>query len=139
MRTSRPNWRSEHGPGNDAGFTLAEVIVSLTILTTVAIAASALVLNLLRTTRATQLRVSATNIAQQDLQKMRALNSPTDSSAIVSSTSDQTIDGIAYTIVRTVTLVPNATPCSVGGYRIVNTTVTPRNGRSVSLTTRIAC
>lgn len=125
---------------DDQGFTLAEVIVAMGILFVVAVSATALVINLMRTASTTQYRVTATNIAEQDLQKMRALNTPTTADQIVSATTAQKVGALEYEIHRTVTLVPSTSPCSTGGYRIVQTTVTPHNNaRSVTLTTRIAC
>lgn len=122
----------------DHGFTLAETLVALAILVVVGISATALVINLLRTSRATQLRITATNLAQQDLQRMRAINDPSTSSAIVSATLLQVVGGTSYTIARTVT--SSATPCVSGGYRTVTTTVTPTNStRAVTLATRLAC
>lgn len=118
---------------------MAEVIVSMAILFVVAIAATSLVINLMRTARATQLRVTATNIATQDLQQMRALNA-LHVDQITSGSTTTTVSGLTYTISRTVTMVPATSPCTSGGYRIVQTTVTPRSStRPVTLTTRIAC
>lgn len=135
----------------DAGFTLTEVLVSLALLVIVAVATAALVLNLIKASRSTQLRVTATNLAQQDLQQMRSKNNADHESEIDSATRTIAVGNSSYTLTRTVTICTpstsalpdtcgaNTTDCPVGRYRIVQTAVRPQQGGSITLSTRIAC
>ena len=58
---------------SDGGFSLLEVVVSFALFAIVAAAATAAVANSIRTSDSTAQRVEATQIAQQDIEKARAL------------------------------------------------------------------
>lgn len=149
-----PVLRSASPSRRDEGFTLAEVIVSLSILVIVAASVSALVIRSLQATSATQMRVTATNLAEQDLAQMRALNSANKTAQIVNATSTPAVGINTFTLTRTVTQCNASTgggpvtyscggtgpTCAAGSYKTVTTSISwPKSGRPVVLTTRIAC
>lgn len=143
----------EFKANRDDGFTLAEVLVALSVLMIVLLAASYLVLGSMKAASNNQLAVTATNLAQEDLQRMRALNQSANAQ-IVSGTAQQTVGPTTFTLTRTVTQCTastsggvvtyscgaTASTCGAGGYKSVNTSVS-WNGthRPIALMTRIAC
>lgn len=138
---------------DEGGFTLAEVIVSLAILVTVAVAVTSLILTSMRATSENQLKVTAANLAQQDVQKMRALSDSQLTDQIVSTTAAVTVGRTVFSLRRSVVQCNASTTggtvsyscgssgtCAAGSYKSVSTVVAwPRGFRTVQLATRIAC
>lgn len=121
----------------DAGFSLVEVMVALVVFALIGAAVSALVVDSLHSTRASQSRVRAANLTAQEIEAVRAglrsgggigntatLTFPwSDPSCLASSaTCTRTVDGQAFVLTRTVT--PVAADASHAGRLLVTTTAT---------------
>ncbi|HZC74068.1 MAG TPA: prepilin-type N-terminal cleavage/methylation domain-containing protein [Jatrophihabitans sp.] len=128
-------------PQDDAGFTLAEVIVSITIFVIMATSASYAIWGLIKTTRATQNRVVATNLARQEVERMR-LQAGT-ARQLDSAPQTVTLKGHTYTVTPTMTPPANdpTSPCDTGQFRSVTVTVawSGSGGQTVRLDTELAC
>lgn len=145
----------------DEGFTLVEVVVSLALFAILATAATTAIVGAIRASYATELRVAAHLIAQQELDRVLALGSNPDLSAVTLPTDaapgadgyrpgDGTLsashssDGASF---RTVTTTAPAwdTACSIVGtahpYRDITVEVSVQSARiaPLYLDTRIAC
>lgn len=111
----------------DAGFTLIEALVSLTIFAIVSAAAVTAVVTGIMSTHLTTTRVAATNIAQQDIQKARAVDPSQVSDAGYPLTVTQ--GNTTYTVTRQISYAPAGSPScpatpTAGGPFYVNLTDT---------------
>lgn len=84
----------------ESGFTLIEAVVSIVLFAVVATASVVAVADSTKSSVRTRDRVTATNLAQQDLAQLRSLGNRT---TITSTTKSVTVGGRAYTVKRTVT------------------------------------
>ena len=136
--------RSTARAKSDEGFTLVEVLVSLAVLLIIGAAAIPSLISLMTGSADAQYRVTATNLAQQDLSQERAI---ADRTQVVATTGQsRTVGGRTFTLSRTVTS-PTGKACS-GSYAVgfspayvdVTTTVTWTGATSpVVVATRLAC
>jgi prepilin-type N-terminal cleavage/methylation domain-containing protein len=131
--------RISYAATRDAGFTVIEAIVAMTIFVIVSAAAIAAVFGGIQSSNNTNNRVGAANIAQSDLEQARAQGTPSATSYPTAPTSG----GPTFQVTRSVTMPPpSATAtCPDGSSIKVGVTVSgPGNsGRSVSMSTVIAC
>ena len=132
---------------SDDGFTLIEVIVSLTLFVLVAGAATFAIISSIRASDVTNQRVAAGQVAQQELDRVRALGpNPVVSARPLPTGSATSADGVTFTV--TVIASPTwSTPCYIGtapvtgGFRNLEVTVALPGGRisPVVMDTRMAC
>jgi Tfp pilus assembly protein PilV len=141
MIRSQPRSRARRGDrrwSDDAGFTIAEVLASFALFTIVAISASAGLVSAVTNTTSAQDRVAATNLARQEIERLRLENS---TGAQLDATA-QTVSLHATQFVVTPTLTPAASAnCATGAARAA-TVVVSWNGspaRGVRLDTELAC
>lgn len=122
----------------DEGFTLVETVVSIALFAVIATAATFAIVSSVRAAEATELRVAAGHVAEQQLARIVALGAEP---AATPETPDVSGDGRTYTV----DLVADPAydqPC-VDGVRDIAVIVTaaPDSSRPVSarLDTRLAC
>ena len=118
------------------GFTLVEVLVAFTIFVIIATASMNALYTIVKSTAVTQSRVSAANLARQEIERLReqnSVNSELDTSPI-SSTTPQ---GTTYTI----TPFGTSAACSPNGERQVSVVVSWQNSglRNVRYDTVLSC
>lgn len=114
---------------NDDGIGIVEVIVALMIFAVIALGMGFSLISMTRLTGESTTRETATNLAAAEIDRVQSLADP---STVVSGTQPPvTIDGVTYTVKRSVGWVPasgNAGRCGTGGgnllYKRVNVTVT---------------
>jgi len=133
-----------HSAADDDGFSLLEVVVSFVLFAIVASAATAAVGNSIRTSDTTARRVEATQVAQQDIEKARAMKP-----AQISATGypiTVTAGSGTFTVTRTVsyssgTSCPGTPVAGTQYYLNVTDVVTwPGNdGRTVRMDTVLSC
>jgi prepilin-type N-terminal cleavage/methylation domain-containing protein len=129
---------------SDAGFSLVEVMVALVVFALIGAAVSALVVDSLHSTRASQSRVRAASLTAQEIEAVRAglrsgvLGSTTNptfawsdpSCPASSATCVRVVDGQRFTLTRSVT--PVAADATHGGRVLVTTTATWPNMNGVA-------
>lgn len=145
--TPRPVGRWCHrlrGMASDEGFTLIEVVVAFVIFMIVAGAGTLVIITGQHSARTTNTQVASTNIAQQEIERARAL--PRASlTAAPTQTTTTTLGGQSYSATRTISYLPANTPCPTGvatdaPHKIaVTVTVTSSTGRTVRMDTVLAC
>jgi prepilin-type N-terminal cleavage/methylation domain-containing protein len=124
---------------DDEGFTLVEVLVSITIFVVVSVASMTALYTLVKSTSITQNRVAAASLARQEIERLRGQNltaAQLDAAAIRSSS----VHGTTFTI--TPTMAPAATAtCTAGAKRQVTVVVSWNNSgsRSVRYDTVLSC
>ena len=132
----------------DDGFTLVEVVVSLAIFVLVAGAATFAIVSSIRASDATDQRVVAAFIAEQELDRVRALGpNPVFSARPLATGYATASDGLKFTV--GVKATPDwATACYIGsvlgtgtGFRNLEIAVSLPNGRisPLVLDSRIGC
>jgi|GEM_PF-2384613 len=129
--------RRESAAGED-GFTLTEVIVSIGLFTVVSFAVMMALVTLVKLTGVTQNRVAASNLARQEVEKLRGQNSTL--SLLDAAASTVQLKGTTFTI--TPILNPSAaSTCTPGGSRNVTVKVSWNDSstRSVRYDTVLSC
>jgi type II secretory pathway pseudopilin PulG len=115
----------------EEGFTLAEVIVSIALFTVISFSVMFALVTLVKYTAVTQNRVSAANLARQEIEKLRGENGTLSQLDLTASTI--TLKGVSYTVTPQLSPAGNVT-CTPGASR--NATVTVRWNDSGSRTVR---
>lgn len=127
----------EKAPDDD-GFTMAEVVVSLALFTVVSFAVMLAMVTLVKLTGVTQHRVAASNLARQEVEKLRGQNST--ASQLDATASTVTLKGTSFTI--TPIMTPAATAaCAPGASRNVTVKVSwnDSSNRTVRYDTVLSC
>ena len=126
---------------NDDGFTMVEVIVALALFVLVAGSATFAIISSVRASTATDTRVAAGFVAQQELDRIRLLGPTPSVPNRPSATRSVTTDGRQYTV--SVSANPAwSQSCATGaGYRDVTVSVSVVGGRNspIYLDSRLAC
>jgi Tfp pilus assembly protein PilV len=123
---------------DDDGFTMAEVVVSLALFTVMSFAAMLAMVTLVKLTGVTQNRVAASNLARQEVEKLRGQNST--ASQLDASASTVALKGTNFTI--TPIMTPTATAvCAPGASRNVTVKVSwnDSSNRTVRYDTVLSC
>ena len=143
FRCAVRRWQSVAGKdrpaeAGDAGFTLAEVIVSIALFTVISFSVMFALVTLVKYTGVTQNRVAASNIARQEIEKLRGQNSTL--SQLDAAASTVSLKGTNYTVTPVMSPAANVT-CAAGASRNVTVTVTWNNSgtRSVRYDTVLSC
>lgn len=91
-----------HRWSSDAGVSLVEVLVAMSLLTIVLAGVASSLTQALRVSVSNQGRVVASNIAQYELERLRAIpfQSWVDNPAGLTSTTTRELDGATYTLIR---------------------------------------
>lgn len=130
--------QSEPAPEQDDGFTLAEVVVSIALFTVVSFAVMLALVTLVKLTGVTQNRVAASNLARQEVERLRGQNGT--ASQLDATASTVALKGTTYLI--TPIMTPAATaPCAAGASRNVTIKVSWKDSsfRSVRYDTVLSC
>jgi len=120
---------------DESGFTLAEALVSIALFTVVAICSTVAIVNIVRVTNVSKSKVAATNLARQEIERLRLQN----------STGRQLVSGPPVDtspFVVTTTMSPAATTdCAVGSSRAITVTVSWKSDGShaIRFDTAVAC
>lgn len=109
-RAGRPS-AARHADAPDAGFTLVEAIVSLTLFAIVSAAAVLALVTGIRGENDTSDRVTAAQLAQQATDRARAMPRAA-LTAVPSTSSPQPVGGKTYTVTRVVTAPTPACPAA---------------------------
>lgn len=127
----------EKAPDDD-GFTMAEVVVSLALFTVVSFAVMLAMVTLVKLTGVTQHRVAASNLARQEVEKLRGQNST--ASQLDATASTVTLKGTSFTITPIMTPAATAT-CAPGASRNVTVKVSwnDSSNRTVRYDTVLSC
>jgi prepilin-type N-terminal cleavage/methylation domain-containing protein len=127
----------EPSPAED-GFTLTEVIVSIALFTVVSFAVMMALVTLVKLTGVTQNRVAASNLARQEVEKLRGQNSTLSLLDAVASTVQ--LKGTTFTITPILNPAASAT-CTPGAARNVTVKVSWKDSstRSVRYDTVLSC
>lgn len=123
---------------DDDGFTLAEVVVSIALFTVMSFAVMLALVTLVKLTAVTQNRVAASNLARQEIERLRGQNGT--ASQLDAAVPPVTLKGTTYTI--TPIMTPGATAtCAPGAARNVTVKVTWKDSgaRSVRYDTVLSC
>lgn len=122
----------------DDGFTLAEVIVSIALFTMVSFAVMIALVTVVKLTGVTQNRVAASNLARQEVEKLRGQNSTL--SLLDASASTVKLKGTTFTITPIMAPAANAT-CTPGAARNVTVKVSwnDSSNRTVRYDTVLSC
>lgn len=125
-------------PNTDDGFTLAEVVVSIALFTVISVAVMLALVTLVKLTGVTQNRVAASNLARQEVEKLRGQNSTL--SLLDASASTVALKGTNFTITPIMTPAANVT-CAPGASRNVTVKVSWKDSstRSVRYDTVLSC
>lgn len=129
---------TEPADADDDGFTLAEVVVSLALFTVVSFAVMLAMVTLVKLTGITQHRVAASNLARQEVEKLRGQNST--ASQLDAAASTVTLKGTSFTITPIMTPAATAT-CAPGAARNVTVKVSWNDSstRTVRYDTVLSC
>jgi prepilin-type N-terminal cleavage/methylation domain-containing protein len=122
----------------DDGFTLAEVVVSIALFTVVSFAAMMALVTLVKLTGVTQNRVAASNLARQEVEKLRGQNST--ASQLDAAALTVALKGVSFTV--TPIMTPAATAaCAPGASRNVTVKVSWKDSstRTVRYDTVLSC
>lgn len=127
MKRIRQIIGSDRSASADEGFTLVEVIIAMVVFSIIAVSVAATITNSLVITKDARSRSVAQNLASQDLDQARAVS---DVFAVQSKTFTKTVQGIVYTVTRSVewqSSATSATACGTGTgtlqYKVVRDTV----------------
>jgi prepilin-type N-terminal cleavage/methylation domain-containing protein len=135
---TRAHSGDEGSPAADDGFTLTEVIVSIALFTVVSFAVMMALVTLVKLTGVTQNRVAASNLARQEVEKLRGQNSTL--SLLDAAAFTIALKGTSYTV--TPIMSPAATStCTPGASRNVTVKVSWKDSstRSVRYDTVLSC
>jgi Tfp pilus assembly protein PilV len=137
-RLSREHGAYEPDCIDDDGFTLAEVVVSIALFTVVSFAVMMALVTLVKLTAVTQNRVAASNLARQEVERLRGQNSTL--SLLDAAVSTVTLKGTSFAVTPIMVPAANAT-CAPGAARNVTVKVTWKDSgsRSVRYDTVLSC
>jgi len=123
---------------SDEGFTLAEAVVAIALFGIMASAATFSIVGLVVTTRTTEHRVAATNLARQEIERLRLQN--TTGRQLDSDAQTVQLKGTTYTVTPTMTPAASA-GCGALATRAASVVVTWNSaaGRRVRYDTVLAC
>ena len=129
---------SAHRPAADGGFTLAEVVVSIALFAVVSFAVMSALVTLVKLTGVTQNRVAASNLARQEIEKLRGQNSTL--SLLDATASTVALKGTSFTITPIMNPAATAT-CAAGASRNVTVKVSWKDSsiRTVRYDTVLSC
>jgi type II secretory pathway pseudopilin PulG len=129
---------AKNGPADDDGFTMAEVVVSIGLFTVVSFAVMLALVTLVKLTGVTQNRVAASNLARQEVEKLRGQNSTL--SLLDATVSTVALKGTSFTITPVMTPAATAT-CAPGASRNVTVKVSWKDSstRTVRYDTVLSC
>ena len=132
-RTDEPS-----APGDDEGFTLAEVVVSIALFTVVSFAVMLALVTLVKLTGVTQNRVAASNLARQEIEKLRGQNSTL--SLLDATALTVKLKGTTFTVTPIMNPAATAT-CAPGASRNVTVKVSWKDSstRTVRYDTVLSC
>jgi Tfp pilus assembly protein PilV len=135
---TRENPHEDESPAGDGGFTLAEVVVSIALFTVVSFAVMMALVNLVKITGATQNRVAASNLARQEVEKLRGQNSTL--SLLDATALTVALKGTTFTVTPIMTPAATAT-CAPGAARNVTVKVSWKDSsfRTVRYDTVLSC
>ncbi|MDQ1743186.1 MAG: hypothetical protein QOE23_1525 [Pseudonocardiales bacterium] len=138
LRADEPNHRTSRSPAGDDGFTMAEVVVSIALFTVVSFAVMMALATLVKLTGVTQNRVAASNLARQEVEKLRGQNSTL--SLLDADASTVALKGTSFTITPVMTPAANVT-CAPGASRNVTVKVSWKDSsiRTVRYDTVLSC
>jgi Tfp pilus assembly protein PilV len=124
---------------SDDGFSLVEVIVAMSLFVIVSISTLIALVTLVQVTSNTQNRVAASNLARQEVERLRGENS-TSSQLDAAAITQTTVHGTTYTITPTMTPVSTVI-CNPGSSRQVTVVVSWNNSgkRTVRYDTVLSC
>ena len=132
--------RTDESPatGDDDGFTLAEVVVSIALFTVVSFAVMLALVTLVKLTGVTQNRVAASNLARQEIEKLRGQNSTLSLLDATALTVD--LKGTTFTVTPIMNPAATAT-CAPGASRNVTVKVSWKDSstRTVRYDTVLSC
>ncbi|MDQ1739083.1 MAG: hypothetical protein QOE53_735 [Pseudonocardiales bacterium] len=122
----------------DEGFTMAEVVVSIALFTVVSFAVMLALVTLVKLTGVTQNRVAASNLARQEVEKLRGQNSTL--SQLDAAASTVALKGISFTVTPIMSPAATAT-CAAGASRRVTVKVSWKDSsiRTVRYDTVLSC
>jgi Tfp pilus assembly protein PilV len=123
----------------DDGFSLAEVIVAMSLFVIVSISSLIALTTLVKVTSNTQNRVAASNLARQEVERLRGENS-TSSQLDAAAITQASVHGTTYTITPTMNPV-STVMCNPGSSRQVTVVVAwnSSGSRSVRYDTVLSC
>jgi type II secretory pathway pseudopilin PulG len=124
--------------GDDDGFTLAEVVVSIALFTVLSFAVMLALITLVKLTGVTQNRVAASNLARQEIERLRGQNST--ASQLDAAALTVALKGTNFTV--TPIMSPAATAvCAPGAFRRVTVKVSWQDSstRTVRYDTVLSC
>jgi type II secretory pathway pseudopilin PulG len=123
---------------DDEGFTLAEVVVSIALFTVVSFAVMLALVTLVKLTGVTQNRVAASNLARQEIEKLRGQNSTL--SLLDAAALTVPLKGTTYTVTPIMNPAATAT-CAPGASRNVTVKVSWKDSstRTVRYDTVLSC
>jgi type II secretory pathway pseudopilin PulG len=138
LREDKQADSAKNGPADDDGFTMAEVVVSIGLFTVVSFAVMLALVTLVKLTGVTQNRVAASNLARQEVEKLRGQNST--ASLLDATASTVALKGTSFTITPIMTPVATAT-CAPGASRNVTVKVSWKDSstRTVRYDTVLSC
>ena len=132
--------RSDRGgsAARDEGFTLAEVIVSIALFTVISFSVMFALVTLVKYTAVTQNRVSAANIARQEIERLRGENSTLSQLDLTPTTV--TLKGTNYTVTPLLSPAGNVS-CTPGSFRNATVKVSwnDSGSRTVRYDTVLSC
>ena len=89
------------GAGDDAGFSIVEVVVAMTIFVILTVAVLGILVSALGGTRSNAQRVQAANLAAQQVEAVRSLRADQIPDGVTTpATSGTTVDGTTYTVTQ---------------------------------------
>ena len=124
--------------GDDDGFSLAEVVVSIALFTVVSFAVMLALVTLVKLTGVTQNRVAASNLARQEIEKLRGQNSTL--SLLDATALTVELKGTTFTVTPIMNPAATAT-CAPGASRNVTVKVSWKDSsnRTVRYDTVLSC
>ena len=130
--------RREDQRAAEDGFTMAEVVVSIALFTVLSFAVMMALVTLVKLTGVTQNRVAASNLARQEVEKLRGQNSTL--SLLDAAASTVALRGTKFTITPVMTPAANVT-CAPGASRNVTVKVSwnDSSNRTVRYDTVLSC
>lgn len=122
----------------DDGFTMAEVVVSIALFTVMSFAVMMALVTLVKLTGVTQNRVAASNLARQEVEKLRGQNSTL--SVLDAAALTVALKGTSFTITPVMVPAANVT-CAPGASRNVTVKVSWKDSsfRTVRYDTVLSC
>ena len=125
-------------PGDVDGFPMAEGVVSIALFTVVSFAVMMALVTLVKLTGVTQNRVAASNLARQEVERLRGQNSTL--SQLDAAATTVALKGVSFTVTPIMSPAATAT-CAAGASRNVTVKVSWQDSsfRSVRYDTVLSC